>query len=122
MPIRPPKEEYEPVENFVFDAISSRSMKDISQLPVDLELQKAGTLGNKAILNLLRKRDDQGMMKKVLLALRTCGEGTTMGKIISDSKRHSNLLHLIFRLDPFPLDVPPLVAATLPPSLLSFLC
>lgn len=106
MPIRPPKEEYEPVENFVFDAISSRSMKDISQLPVDLELQKAGTLGNKAILNLLRKRDDQGMMKKVLLALRTCGEGTTMGKIISDSKRHSNLLHLIFRLDPFPLDVP----------------
>lgn len=98
-PILPKKEEYDPVEKFVYDAVSFRSLIDRSQM--DLSTQKAAGLGYKAILDLLRKCDDPEMLKKVLLALRTSGEGTTMGKIISDSKRHRNLLHLIFRLDPF---------------------
>ena len=101
-PILPPKEEYEPVEKFVFDAINVRSLKDRNE--VDIETQKAANLGYKAILDLLRKSDDPVTLKKVILALRTSGEGTTMGKIISNSKRHSHLLHLIFRLDPFSVD------------------
>jgi len=101
-PILPPKEEYDPVEKFVFDAIRSRSVKDRNEL--DPEHHKSSVLGYKAILDLLRKRDDASMLRKVLLALRTSGDGTTMGMIISDSKRHSNLLHLLFRMDPFSFD------------------
>ena len=101
-PILPPKEEYDPVEKFVFDAIRSRSAKDINEL--DPEHHKSSILGYKAILELLRKRDDESMLRKVLLALRTSGDGTTMGMIIRDSKRHSNLLHLLFRMDLFSFD------------------
>jgi len=98
-PILPPKEEYDPVEKFVYDAISSRSVKDRNR--IDLEQQKSAALGYKAILELFRKRDDTTMLKKVLLALRTSGDGTTMGMIISNSKMHSNLLHLLFKMDIF---------------------
>ncbi len=100
-PMLPPKDEYAPVEKFVYNAICYRSVTDRAQM--EPSTQKAAGLGYKAILDLLRKRDDPIMLRKVLLALRTSGEGMAMGKIISDSKRHSNLLHLIFKSDPFSL-------------------
>jgi hypothetical protein len=98
-PNLPPKADFEPVEKFVDNAISHRSIINRSQ--IDPSIQKSAGLGYKAILDLLRKRDDVKMLVKILLALRTSGGGTTLGKITRDSKRHSTLVHLIFRLDPF---------------------
>lgn len=88
----------EPVEKFVSEAISSRTAGDMSQ---DASQRKEAVSHYRAILDLLRKKEDLAMTKKVLLALRSSGEGTTMGKITGNSKRHSNLLDLIFRLEPF---------------------
>ena len=106
LPILPPREEFEKVEKFVYDAISFRTytLQDRSQMnPAAL---KTAGLGYKAILDLLRKADDRAMLVKVLLALRSSGGGTTMGKIIRENKKHSTMLHLIFKLEPFPSKIP----------------
>ncbi len=92
----------EPVEKFVSEAISSRTSRDVST--ESSQKKEVAVSHYRAILDLLRKGDDVVMTKKVLLALRSSGEGTTMGKIIGNSKRHSNLLDLIFRLEPFGIE------------------
>jgi RNA polymerase I-specific transcription initiation factor RRN3 len=99
-PVLPPKKDFDVVETFVFDAIKSRSSEDPSEMEEDK--QKSAALGYRAILELLRKQDDFEMLRKMLLALRTSGGGETLGLIIRQSKKHSMLLHLIFRMDPFP--------------------
>lgn len=96
----PPTPEYFPVEKFVSDAVSSRHL----QVDGNASENKMGAAGYKAILDLLRKRDDIPMLTKVLLALRTSGNGNTMGHICSQRRIHSQLIHLIFRIDPFDPD------------------
>ena len=41
------------------------------------------------------------MMVKILLALRTSGNGSTMGKLSREHEQHSRLIHYIFRFDAF---------------------
>lgn len=101
-PVLPPKEDFGAVETFVFDAISMRSV--VETCPMDPEKQKSAALGYRAILELLRKQDDLELLRKILLAIRTSGEGATLGLIIRNSKKHSMLIHLIFQMDPFPFD------------------
>jgi hypothetical protein len=101
-PVLPPKEDFDAVEIFVFDAINMRTVADASQL--DPEKQKSAALGYRAILELLRKQDDVELLRKILLAIRTSGSGATLGLVIRNSKKHSMLIHLIFQMDPFPLN------------------
>ena len=97
LPKLPPPKEFHPIEKFVTDAILSRHATTTENATKE---SKAAS-GYRAILHLLRERDDMPMLNKVLLALRTSGHGNTLSKISSESRRHAQLVHLIFRLDPF---------------------
>lgn len=73
--------EFQPVETFVSNAISSPNTRQY-----------------RAILDALRKREDPLLLCKVLLAFR----GTTLNQlVVQNHKAHARLLHLLFRLDPF---------------------
>lgn len=95
-PILPPSLEYEEIERFVSESVKSVTSQAFDQ---NSEAIKASLSGYKSILEAFRKKDDPILVKNILLALRTGGNGTTLTSIISETKRHSNLLHLIFRLD-----------------------
>lgn len=97
-PTIPPKVEFEPVEKFVTDAIKSISSRST---PTSAEEYKSSVHAYKSILEAFRKGDDLVLLKNILLALRTGGNGTTLNDITSETKKHSNLLHLIFRFDSF---------------------
>jgi len=77
-----PTAEFQPVETFVANAVTSRDVNNKAY---------------RAILDSIRKADDPPMLCKVLLALR----GTTMNQLSGNPKTHAHLLHLLFRLDPF---------------------
>lgn len=92
----PPAREFQLVEEFVAGAIQSKSNPSM----VDPKYRQ----GYRAILDALRRRDDPPMLRKVLLALRTSGKGSTLHQLTtSPSSTHAQLIHLIFRLDPFEL-------------------
>jgi len=97
----PPSSDFFPVEKFVSNAISSRHNNNHSSSTTTEEERKTAMLGYRAILDLFRKCDDLPLLTKVLLALRTSGNGTTMNQICSGGRIHSQLIHLLFRLNPF---------------------
>lgn len=84
----PDKEELAPIEAFVESAISSQNQS------------------YRSIIDCLRKRNDATMLHRLLIVLRT--NGTTLHQLITFPKKHAELLHSIFRLDPFV--VPPKMA------------
>jgi RNA polymerase I-specific transcription initiation factor RRN3 len=73
--------EFQPVETFVVNAIAS---KDSSK-------------EYRVMLDSIRKPRDPPTLCKVLLALR----GTTLYQLTGNPKTHAQLLHWLFRLDPF---------------------
>lgn len=85
----PAKAELEPVETFVESAIASQQQQSY-----------------RSIIDCLRKRNDANMLYRLLIVLRT--NGTTLHQLITFPKQHAQLLHTIFRLDPFV--VPPKMA------------
>jgi RNA polymerase I-specific transcription initiation factor RRN3 len=95
-PILPISLDYEPIEKFVSESVKSISSRELSP---NSEAFKSSISGYKSILEAFRKKDDPILIKNILLALRTGGNGSTLNDIISETKRHSNLLHHIFRLD-----------------------
>ena len=84
----PDKEELAPIETFVESALSSQNQT------------------YRSIIDCLRKRNDATMLHRLLIVLRT--NGTTLHQLIAFPKQHAELLHTIFRLDPFV--VPPKMA------------
>ena len=77
----PAKEEIAAVETFVESAISEQNQS------------------YRSIIECLRKRNDANMLYRLLIVLRI--NGTTLHQIIAFPRRHNELLHTIFRLDPF---------------------
>jgi hypothetical protein len=95
----PPKEEFEPVEKFVEKAV--REQHDHGD---DAESQLPQYKG---ILDMLRIRKDRLMLHRILLALRTAGQGATL-RLLTTSKtsKHARLMHNISRLNAFELPGP----------------
>lgn len=77
----PAKSELAAVEAFVESAISEQNQS------------------YRSIIDCLRKRNDATMLYRLLVVLRI--NGTTLHQLIAFPKRHNELLHTIFRLDPF---------------------
>ena len=75
------RQEFQPVETFVVNAIAA---KDSSK-------------EYRVMLDSIRKPKDPPTLCKVLLALR----GTTLHQLTGNPKTHAQLLHWLFRLDPF---------------------
>jgi RNA polymerase I-specific transcription initiation factor RRN3 len=99
--VMPLQSELAPVETFVENAI--REQDQLS----DTTLIKT----YKGILEAFRLKNDPDMLRKVLLALRTAGRGSTLHLLTSSSsssRKHARLIHQILRLNPFELLVPSL--------------
>lgn len=104
-PTLPPREKFHPIEKFVSDAIDSRHLNLPPTSPSKCEHMSSpspskstpAAEGYKAILDLLRKKDDLPMLCKVFLALRTNG----IEKFCSERSKHNRMIHYIFRLNPF---------------------
>lgn len=108
-PTLPPREEFQPVEKFVSDSILSRhdendtdaeESNNNSSNSTSNSSSNNGAIGYRAILDLLRKKDDIPMLRKVFLAL-TSTRTNAIEKISSERSRHNRLIHLIFRINPF---------------------
>lgn len=98
----PPREDYEPVESLVAAAVESQQTM-VGQ-------QSGGKGGGHRVseaygglIDTLRSKNDLEMVKLVLLALRTSGQGKTLMYLTQSSKAHLQLVHLVVRLNPFEL-------------------
>lgn len=104
-PTIPPREEFQPIEKFVSDAINSRHVNSLPATPSEegeamsspSSNSTPAAAGYRAILDLLRKQDDLPMLRKVYLALRTNG----IEKMSSERSKHNRMIHYIFRMTPF---------------------
>jgi RNA polymerase I-specific transcription initiation factor RRN3 len=95
----PPRKEFEPVETFVANAVKEQHEFKSDNVPVQ---------SYKGILDAIRFKNDPVMLQRLLLALRTAGNGTTLQFLASSASKHARLIHNIVRLNPF------LVPATTP--------
>ena len=95
-------EEFIKVEKFISETIMARHMPIPPETDEDAysTYQKAHQ-SYRMLLELLRKRNNPDLLHKVLLALRTSGNGSTLRYLSSFPKVHANMLHLIFRLMSF---------------------
>lgn len=94
----PPENVMRPVETFVARAISSQH-----------EETKDGVMPQKeykAILEIFRSKNDAVMLQRLMIALRTAGNGSTLHLLTSHTSKHTHLIHQIIRLDPFNLPHP----------------
>jgi RNA polymerase I-specific transcription initiation factor RRN3 len=83
----PSKSELSQFESFVETAIVSSQQQSII------------TPSYRSIIDCIRKRNDATMLYQVLVVLRM--NGTTLNQLIKYPKQHAELIHFIFRLDPF---------------------
>jgi hypothetical protein len=86
----PPRLELEPIETFVLNAIQSQHTDDPDP---------AHEQGYKAIIDALKRPVDPAMLRMVLIALRTAGNGSVLNQLTADAGRHAQLIHWIFRFN-----------------------
>mmetsp|Transcript_40534 Transcript_40534/g.116519 ORF Transcript_40534/g.116519 Transcript_40534/m.116519 type:complete len:781 (-) Transcript_40534:774-3116(-) len=86
----PPQSELRPIETFVMNALQSQH----SDAPDPAHVQ-----GYRAILDALRRPVDPPMLRMVLIALRTAGNGTAVTMITNHPTVYAQLVHFLFRLD-----------------------
>jgi hypothetical protein len=91
--VLPPAEELEPVEAFVEAAVRKQE---------GLPETGAPDKNYSALCDIMRSKRDLSKLRKVLIALRTSGRGSTL-HLITSSRRHARLLHYVLRLNPFEL-------------------
>ncbi len=70
MPALPPREEFQPVEKFITDAIQSRHYQPKNDKELLQHKASPASAGYRAILDLLHKKDDLQMLKKVGLSMK----------------------------------------------------
>ena len=58
----------------------------------------------RGLVDTLRSKQDAEMMRYILLALRTSGQGKTLTYLTQSSEKHTPLVHLIVRLNPYELN------------------
>jgi RNA polymerase I-specific transcription initiation factor RRN3 len=93
----PPRKEFEPVETFVANAVKEQHEFKSDNVPVK---------SYKGILDAIRFKNDPVMLQRLLLALRTAGNGSTLQFLASSASKHARLIHNIVRLNPFLLPEP----------------
>jgi len=92
----PPRSEFQPVETFVAAAVAEQHEQKDDTVP----LKKY-----KGILETFRFKNDLVMLYRLLLALRTAGNGSTLHLLTRSSSKHARLIHQIVRFNAF--DLPP---------------
>lgn len=86
----PPQSELEPIEMFVLNAIQSKN--------VDAP-DPAHEQGYRAIVDALKRPVDPPMLRMVLIALRTAGNGGILNRLTTDPAKHAQLIHFLFRFN-----------------------
>jgi RNA polymerase I-specific transcription initiation factor RRN3 len=86
----PSRKEFEPVETFVANAVREQHEHN----------------SYKGILDAIRFKNDPVMLQRLLLALRTAGNGSTLQFLASSASKHARLIHNIVRLNPFGIQTP----------------
>ena len=91
----PPSAMFEPVENVVAAAVEAQHLHTGGGPPlVD---------AYRGLMDTLRSKQDLEMMRFILLALRTSGQGRTLTYLTQSATKHAPLIHLVVRLNPFEL-------------------
>jgi RNA polymerase I-specific transcription initiation factor RRN3 len=88
--VMPPQSELEPIETFVWNAIQSKHV----DAPDPVHEQ-----GYRAIMDALKRPVDPPMLRMVLIALRTAGNGTVQNQLTTNAVQHAQLIHWIFRFN-----------------------
>jgi hypothetical protein len=90
----PSRKEFEPVEIFVANAVREQHEHNSDNMPIK---------SYKGILDAIRFKNDPVMLQRILLALRTAGNGSTLQFLASSASKHARLVHNIVRFNPFTL-------------------
>ena len=88
----PPANDYAPVEAFVHKTVLEQNLQVNDNAPLK---------PYKGILDALRIKSDLALVTKILLALRTSGNGSTLHLLASGPTKHARLIHHIVRFNPF---------------------
>lgn len=98
----PPPSEIEPIEKFVVNAVRSKEAEATtigsdsgSSEPPD----PSHVEGYQAIINSFKRPSDPRMLRKLMIALRTAGNGSVLNQLVSRNI-HGQLVHLIIRFNP----------------------
>lgn len=91
MPLR---KDYEPVESFVATAVQEQHQQKDDSIPV---------ASYKGILDAIRFKNDPVMLQRLLLALRTAGNGSTLHLLTTTTNKHARMMHSLVRLNVFEL-------------------
>lgn len=87
----PPQSELQPIETFVMNAIQSQHNDAV---------EPSHAQGYRAIIDGLKRPVDPPMLRLVLIALRTAGNGSALNLITTHSATHAQLVHCLFRFNP----------------------
>jgi len=90
--IMPSPTELQPIEIFVLNAIRSKHVIDTPADPTHEQ-------GYRAIMDALKRPVDPPMLRLVLIALRTAGNGTVLNLLTTNGLIHAQLIHWIFRFN-----------------------
>lgn len=92
----PSNPEYETVASVVAAAVEEQHLKSISAGPPMVAAYRG-------LMDTLRSKQDPEMMRFILLALRTSGQGQTLTYLTQSATKHAPLIHLVVRLNPYEL-------------------
>lgn len=92
--VMPLPSELQPIETFVMNAIQSQHNEAAAAT------DPSHAQGYRAIIDGLKRPVDPPMLRLVLLALRTAGNGTSLNLITTHSNIHAQLVHWLFRFNP----------------------
>ena len=103
-----PKAEIEPIERFVATAISSQHEHSSNNVintggQVDIKDAAKAMESYRALAESLRRPEDPTMVQKIFVALRTAGKGSSVYQVACFADRHAQLIHLLFKFNPFDL-------------------
>jgi hypothetical protein len=89
----PPAEELESIEAIVESAV--RGQDGLAEAAAPLKSYKA-------LIGAIQTKKDLGVLRKILIAFRTSGRGSTLN-LLTRSKKHARIIHSVLRLNPFEL-------------------
>ena len=98
------KADLEPVENFVATAISSEHGNKSTNGQANADDIAKAAQSYRALATSLRRPEDPEMLRKIFIALRTAGKGSSLYQLACFPDRHAHLIHLICKFNPF--DIP----------------
>ena len=102
------KSENEAIEEFVEKAISSQhengGPSDSCEVgKAEANIAAEALKAYRAIADSLRRPEDPAMLRKLFVALRTAGKGSSLYRIACFADRHAQLMHLVCKFNAFDL-------------------